>query len=480
MPAIFGDSSTGKFGDTSYTPVVATGPTVQSVTTLRGGETAVITVDSYDTVSSVIIGGRAVTSFTELTPTTIQVEVSRNAQYGASVNLVVTDANGAGAPFSVTVNPPTGKDFVTLSSTPVWYPGLESPDQLLHNVVTTPGGYTVDIEANGTVVYQAGTPDGEQFQFYSVDASDNYGASSFGIYQKNAVSNNAPVFNTNGYDNDNSYVYGAAVTLSPSLSTAGTPVPTYSISSGSLPSALSLNTSTGVITGTLNQTGSFDFTVRVSNSEGFDEHIVSFTVTAIAPVFDDPAYDHNASYINGQLVSISPQFSTAPQPIASYTVSGGSLPAGLSLNASTGAITGTIAQEGAVNFDITCSNSAGSGTATVSFNVTPALVAPDVTYTVLGNYLQNMSVNIVPVVNEANPAPVYSVQSGSLPSGLSLNTSTGVISGSTATLGQVNVTIRATNSEGFDDNALQFNVLEIQAPLASGSSLMQFEMMGMS
>ena len=47
----------------------------------------------------------------------------------------------------------------------------------------------------------------------------------------------------------------------------GTPI-TWSVSSGFLPDGLSLNASTGAITGTPTTAGTFNFTVRVQNSEG--------------------------------------------------------------------------------------------------------------------------------------------------------------------------------------------------------------------
>lgn len=42
----------------------------------------------------------------------------------------------------------------------------------------------------------------------------------------------------------------------------------YSVSSGSLPSGLSLNTSTGAITGTVSSAADYSFTIRASNSYG--------------------------------------------------------------------------------------------------------------------------------------------------------------------------------------------------------------------
>ena len=55
------------------------------------------------------------------------------------------------------------------------------------------------------------------------------------------------------------------------------------------------------------------------------------------------------------------------------------------------------------------------------------------------------------------PAPTYSLQSGSLPSGITLNSATGVLSGTT-TAGSYTFTIRATNSAGTADQAFTLTV----------------------
>ena len=52
------------------------------------------------------------------------------------------------------------------------------------------------------------------------------------------------------------------------VATGGTPSYTWSISSGFLPAGLTLNSSTGVISGTPTATGGFSFTVRVRDQIG--------------------------------------------------------------------------------------------------------------------------------------------------------------------------------------------------------------------
>jgi len=58
------------------------------------------------------------------------------------------------------------------------------------------------------------------------------------------------------------------VAYSDSVSAVGNPTPTYSVTSGSLPTGLSLNATTGAVTGTPANTDEFSFTITASNSVG--------------------------------------------------------------------------------------------------------------------------------------------------------------------------------------------------------------------
>jgi hypothetical protein len=59
--------------------------------------------------------------------------------------------------------------------------------------------------------------------------------------------------------------------------------PTYSVSVGSLPAGISLNTTTGAVTGTPTTTGSYSFTLRAANVDGAVTQAFSGTVGAPVP-----------------------------------------------------------------------------------------------------------------------------------------------------------------------------------------------------
>lgn len=142
----------------------------------------------------------------------------------------------------------------------------------------------------------------------------------------------------------------------------------------------------------------------------------------------------------------------------------GSLPSGITFNASSGALTGTPAEGSGGTYSITFTASNGVGSnATQSFTLTvdqpPAITSSNGTTFVVG----------VPgsftVTASGFPAPSFAV-TGTLPSGVALNTSTGVLSGTPAagTGGQYSMVLTASNGVG--SNATQNFTLSVDQPPA--------------
>ncbi|MBI4625348.1 MAG: putative Ig domain-containing protein [Verrucomicrobia bacterium] len=104
------------------------------------------------------------------------------------------------------------------------------------------------------------------------------------------------------------------------------------------------------------------------------------------------------------------------------------LPAGLSVNATTGAISGTPVSSDVFSVTLRAANSAGVGApSTLRFNVAPALAAPSITSTPAAN--GKVGVNFTYAIVATPGAITGYALTGTLPLGLSFNTSTGVISG---------------------------------------------------
>ena len=129
-----------------------------------------------------------------------------------------------------------------------------------------------------------------------------------------------------------------------------------------------------------------------------------------------------------------------------WSVSTGSLPAGLSLNSATGEISGTPASAGAFSFTIEVTDAespAMTATQPLSITVTPAPLA--VTTTSLPGATLGSAYSAALAATGGTPPYSWSVTAGSLPPGLSLS-SAGTISGTPAVAGTYPVTVQAADS----------------------------------
>jgi hypothetical protein len=144
--------------------------------------------------------------------------------------------------------------------------------------------------------------------------------------------------------------------------------PTYSIVSGSLPPGISLNASTGQVSGTPSVVDYYPFRVRATNAGGFAEidadiNVLS-AVTAPAWVDNTLSGDLRVGIAYSDGVSAS---GTTP----TYSVSAGSLPPGITLNSSTGAVTGTPTAQGSYSFTLKAENAGGNVTQAFTLVVKP-------------------------------------------------------------------------------------------------------------
>jgi len=158
----------------------------------------------------------------------------------------------------------------------------------------------------------------------------------------------------------------------------GTPPYTYSVTSGTLPAGLSLNASTGAVTGTPTATytaANVIFSVKDDNRVvASTTSTVIFIVGAASSTISAAANTTAQSLTVGTaMASFSPLYPSGGTPPYTYSVRYGTLPAGLSLDSVTGAVTGTpsAAYTAAnVTFGVQDANyAAASTTSTVSFAV---------------------------------------------------------------------------------------------------------------
>ena len=190
-----------------------------------------------------------------------------------------------------------------------------------------------------------------------------------------------------------------------------------------LPQGLSINQE-GVISGVLQQTGRFAITILARGLGGTSAAILDLTVnTPPAPFITsvDAVTHEMATAFSYQITA------SSPTAILSYGATG--LPTGLTINTSTGLITGTptSASDDAVitvTATISATNSAGTGNQNLVFTlqqrpvITSSLATLNLTFdTPMSSY--TVTATKSPISYGASP----------LPSGISINSDTGIISG---------------------------------------------------
>ena len=322
-------------------------------------------------------------------PVTITTPADQTNNEGATVSLSLSAADSSGGtlsyaalglPFGLKINPSTGAITGTISAG-------DAAD----------GPYEVTIEAaDGT---------------YSAETTFNWNV-------------NGPVAITVPDDQTNNQ--GDTVSLAVAVSDSAGGTLTYS--AVGLPNGLSINSSTGVISGTVGDGGSWQPAVTATNGTYSDTESFNWDVNGFVSI-TDPGDQFNQI---GDSVSFQVPAIDAAAGTLSYSASG--LPTGLSINSGTGLISGTVGTGASTTTPYSTTVTVGDGVnaAVDSFSwyVSPAgaVVLPN-----LGNQTDSAGDMVALSVQavDSTGAELYYTASG-LPAGLSLNPYTGLVFGTIA------------------------------------------------
>ncbi|WP_216843066.1 Ig domain-containing protein, partial [Granulicella sp. S190] len=230
------------------------------------------------------------------------------------------------------------------------------------------------------------------------------------------------------------------------LATGGTTPYTWSITSGSLPAGLSLSPATGLISGTPTASGTFHITATVADAEtpAQTKSVAVLLVIAaptliinsssLAPGTQGSAYSSALSATGG----------TAPY---TWSVTSGNLPAGLTLASGSGTLSGTPTANGTFAITVTVTDSSSpSQSKSVALSLVIAPPALHLTTSSLPSGTQNSGYSQTLIAIGGTAPYSWSIVSGNLPAGLTLNPATGTLAGTPTASGSFSVTIAVKDS----------------------------------
>ncbi len=385
----------------------------------------------------------------------------------AVASYVIAASNGSGSTnfsltLSVLIPPPSALSYASpqtwISGTPITAipPSVTGTVTQYSVMPALPPGLLLN-SATGQI---SGTPTAAvALSNYLVTASNGSGATSFTL----AITVLVPPPSGLSYPSPQTFTAGTAITpLSPTV----TGIVTYYSSQPALPAGLSLDPVSGRIIGTPTAaTLAANYLIAAGNGTGSTTFSLAITVRIAAP--SALSYRSPKTYYVG--TAITPLSPLVTGTVASYGVSP-ALPPGLTLNPTTGVISGTpTAAHAAANYTITASNSTGSTSFMLSITVVllppKSLSYPSPQAFAVGSPITPLNPFVVGVVASYTVSPA-------LPAGLSLDSSSGQITGTPTTLTPAaTYTLRATNAAGSTTFDLSIAVVTVGVTPAQISRL---------
>jgi hypothetical protein len=381
-----------------------------------------------------------------------------------SYTVQVTDSDGVSATATTTGTIAAG---LAIAATPSTFNQVGVTYSQLNTVSggSTPYTYTVSAGAipagttlstvNGSV---SGSPTTAGAFSYTITVTDGAGLTASAPTSGTI----APVLGLTATPSTNTEVN--ATYSQPNTVSGGTAPYAYSISAGAVPAGTSLSATNGTVSGTPTTAGAFSYTVLVTDSGGgtataqtMGTIAASVTLVATPSTFTEVGANYSQTNVA----------SGGTQPYV-YSVSAGALPAGTTLNTSTGTVSGVPTFGGAFSYTIAVTDFDGiTATAVTSGTMTGgvALVATASTDTVVGRAYTQTN-----VANGGTAPYTYSVSVGAVPAGTTLNTASGTVSGTPTTAGPISYTITATDHNGATATAATSGTMAAMISLAATPS----------
>jgi uncharacterized protein with beta-barrel porin domain/carbon monoxide dehydrogenase subunit G len=410
--------------------------------TTAGGTSVTLTGTNLTGATAVRFDGTAATGYTVNSATSITATTPAHA--AGIVNVSVTTPGGSATltnsytyavpaptvgPVSVTVAANSSANPITLSLSGGAATSVAVASAASHGTATASG-------TNITYTPTAGYSGQDTFTYTATNASGTSSPATVTVTVNAPTLAIAPTTVPNGTV---SSAYSQTISA-----TGGTAPYTYAITAGSLPTGLSLNTSTGTLSGTPTASGTFNFTVRATDANSATgARAYSVVISGIPPVAGAVSVTVAAnSSANPITLNLSGGAATSVA-VASAASHGTATASGTSIT-----YTPTAGYSGVDSFTYTASNGSGtSSPATISITVSAPTIS--ISPSVLSAFIAGSAYSQTISATGGTAPYTYAITAGSLPAGLSLNTSTGVISGTPTNPGAYNFTVTAT-----DDNSV--------------------------
>jgi len=235
----------------------------------------------------------------------------------------------------------------------------------------------------------------------------------------------------------------------PALQASGDTVNSWTLAGGALPAGLTL-ASNGVISGTPTQSGTFNFTVQANGNGTSDTRGLSIFVLAPLELQSLTGATPPTTGWTAK-TTVNAPLTTGVKAVggkAPYTFSStGALPPGITLDAATGAITGTATSAGKFSSTITVTDTTGAKTSVPwSFNILPLIDFAKGKGLPAGKVNRRYSAKF-PVTGKDARTAEFAI-AGKIPPGLELDETTGRLTGTLLKAGSYRVRVFAFSANG--------------------------------
>lgn len=233
---------------------------------------------------------------------------------------------------------------------------------------------------------------------------------------------------------------GAAVNAPWKLQLTATGPGTWSVVSGALPAGITLDSNTGLLSGTPTATGDSTFKIQIQDTSNRSD-AQTYTLSVVDKLAITRAAAARSAEI-GLAFRMAPQ-ATGGRPPYKWSATG--LPAGFTVDEATGAITGVPGAAGASPVKLTVTDALGlTATTDVSLTVAKRLA---VARTLKAAKVGRPYSGRVVVIGGVSPI-LLRIVSGSLPAGVTLDRTTGKLSGTPRKAGTSRFTVQARDKLG--------------------------------